>query len=230
MIQRLGIADDLKAKSKLTATGEEVGEAVVRGEAELGVLPVSEILPIRGAELLGTFPADTQSYIVMVAAIDARAKASSAARDLIAFLTAPNALPVIRAKGMEPAASGFSQESVKGGANPEALFTDKNAKLNTNKQAALHIMKELLQCNHWDEADKWLTARYIQHNPNVASGRDAVVKFFAVLADGDLVTVVIAREYKDSKDPSKTYTSTWFDMWRFADGKADEHWDPATKP
>ena len=247
LIQRLGIADDLKAKSKLTATGEEVGEAVVRGEAELGVLPVSEILPIRGAELLGTFPADTQSYIVMVAAIDARAKASSAARDLIAFLTAPDALPVIRAKGMEPAASGISQEPVKGGANPEALFTDKNAKLNTNKQAALHIMKELLQCNHWDEADKWLTARYIQHNPNVASGRDAVVKFFgsrpktptcdklttpvvAVLADGDLVTVVIAREYKDSKDPSKTYTSTWFDMWRFADGKADEHWDPATKP
>ena len=52
----------------------------------------------------------------------------------------------------------------------------------------------------------------------------------AVLADGDWVTVVIAREYKDSKDPSKTYTSTWFDMWRFVDGKADEHWDPATKP
>src|SRR5881275_3317116 len=46
LIQRLGIADDLKSKSRLTATGEEVGEAVVRGEAELGVLPVSEILPI----------------------------------------------------------------------------------------------------------------------------------------------------------------------------------------
>ena len=141
----------------------------------------------------------------------------------------------------------FSQEPVKGVANPEALFTDKNATLNTNKQAALHIMKDLLQCNHWDEADKWLTARYIQHNPNVTSGRDAVVKFFgsrpktptcdklttpvvAVLADGDVVTVVIAREYKESKDPSKVYTSTWFDMWRFVDGKADEHWDPAMKP
>jgi predicted SnoaL-like aldol condensation-catalyzing enzyme len=140
-----------------------------------------------------------------------------------------------------------AQEPVKGVANPEALFTDKDARLNTNKQAALHIMKDLLQCNHWDEAEKWLTARYIQHNPNVASGRDPVVKFFgsrpktptcdklttpvvAVLAEGDLVTVVIAREYKDSKDPSKTYTSTWFDMWRFVGGKADEHWDPATKP
>src|SRR5437667_12547017 len=124
------------------------------------------------------------------------------------------------------AAPAFAQEPVKGVANPEALFTDKNPAVNTNKQAALHIMKDLLQCNHWDEADKWLTARYIQHNPNVRSGRDAVVTFFgsrpktptcdklttsivAVLADGDWVTVVIPREYKDSKDPSKSYTSTW---------------------
>ena len=101
LIQRLGIADDLKAKSKLTATGEPVGEAVVRGGAELGVLPVSEILPIRGAELLGTFPADTQSYIVMVAAVGSGAKASSVARDFVRFLMAPSALPVISAKGME---------------------------------------------------------------------------------------------------------------------------------
>jgi len=247
LIQRLGIADDLKAKSKLTATGEEVGEAVVRGEVEFGVLPVSEILPIRGAELLGTFPADAQNYIVMVAAVSGGAKDNNAARDLIKFLTAPAALPVIKAKGMEAVSPVSAQEPVKGVANPEALFTDTNARLNTNKQAALHIMKDLLQCNHWDEADKWLTARYLQHNPNVASGRDAVVKFFgsrpktptcnmlttpvvAVLADGDLVTVVIAREYKEPKDPSKTYTSTWFDMWRFVDGKADEHWDPAQKP
>jgi molybdate transport system substrate-binding protein len=251
LIRRLGIAEDLKAKSKLTATGEEVGEAVVRGEAELGVLPVSEILPVRGAELLGTFPADTQSYIVMVAAVAAGAKAGDAARDLVKFLVAPSALPVLTAKGMErpsiAAAPVGAQEPVKGVANPEALFTDKDSKLNRNKQAALHIMKDLLQCNRWDEADKWLTARYIQHNPNVTSGREAVVKFFgsrpktptcdklttpvvAVLADGDLVTVVIAREYKESKDPSKSYTSTWFDMWRMVDGKADEHWDPATRP
>src|SRR6267143_2911874 len=138
------------------------------------------------------------------------------------------------------------QEPVVGVANPESLFTDTNPKLNRNKQATLHIMKDLLQCNHWDEADKWLTSRYVQHNPNVRSGRESVVKFFGtrprtatcdklntkivtVLADGDLVTVVIPRELKDPKDPSKTYTTTWFDMWRFVDGKADEHWDPATK-
>jgi predicted SnoaL-like aldol condensation-catalyzing enzyme len=142
--------------------------------------------------------------------------------------------------------SAFAQEPVVGAADAEALFTDANPQLNTNKQATLHIMKDLLQCNHWDEADKWLTAKYVQHNPNVRSGREGVVKFFgtrpktptcdklntkivAVLADGDLVTVVMPRELKDPKDSSKTYTTTWFDMWRFVDGKADEHWDPATK-
>ena len=144
---------------------------------------------------------------------------------------------------------GFAQEPVVGVADPESLFTDANPKLNANKQATLHIMKDLLQCNHWDEADKWLTARYIQHNPNAASGRAGVIAFFtqvmkvqpkpiekklkskivSVTAEGDLVTVAWPREYKDPKNPSKTYTTTWFDMWRIKDGKADEHWDSAMK-
>ena len=104
LIGRLGIADDLRGKSKLTATGEEVGQLVVRGDAEFGVLPVSEILPVRGAELLGPFPGDTQSYIVMVAGVSSSAEQRSAAADLIGFLNAPAALPVIKAKGMERAA------------------------------------------------------------------------------------------------------------------------------
>src|ERR1017187_8765021 len=142
-----------------------------------------------------------------------------------------------------------AQEPVVGvtGAEADALFTSKNPTLNTNKQAAYHIMKDLLEANHWDLADKWLTPAYHQHNPNVASGRDLVVKFFssfrkpsdipehltktkitAVVAEGDLVIVVTPREYPDPRDPSKKYTTAWFDMWRFVDGKADEHWDGAT--
>jgi len=146
-------------------------------------------------------------------------------------------------------ALAFAQEPVVGvtGAEADAMFTSKDPKLNTNKQAAYHIMKDLLEANHWELADKWLTAAYHQHNPNVASGRDIVVKFFmsirkpseipehltktkivAVVAEGDLVIVVTPRELKDPRDPSKTYTTSWFDMWRFVDGKADEHWDGAT--
>jgi predicted SnoaL-like aldol condensation-catalyzing enzyme len=142
-----------------------------------------------------------------------------------------------------------AQEPVTGASDPDALFTSTDPRLNANKQVAYHIIKELIEAGHWERADRYLTERYIQHNPLAASGRDGVVKFFtevvkakpapipakmksrivAVLAEGDLVTVAYVREVKDPKDPAKSYTTTWFDMWRLKDGKADEHWDPATK-
>jgi len=100
LVQRLGIADDLKSKSRLTATGEEVSAAVVKSEVEFGVLPLSEILPVKGAEPV-TFPADVQSYIVMVGGVNAASKNAGAARELIKYVTAPAALPVLKAKGME---------------------------------------------------------------------------------------------------------------------------------
>jgi predicted SnoaL-like aldol condensation-catalyzing enzyme len=134
--------------------------------------------------------------------------------------------------------------------DPEALFTSRDPRLNANKQVALKIVKELLEAGHWDRAPLYLTKQYIQHNPLAASGLDAVMTYFvdvakvkpkpipakmqtkvvAVQAEGDYVTVSFVREMKDPKDPTRTYTTTWFDMWRFKDGKADEHWDPATLP
>ena len=134
--------------------------------------------------------------------------------------------------------------------NPESLFTSADPKLNANKQVALKIVKELLEAGHWDRAPQYLTDAYIQHNPLAASGLKAVMHYFvdvakvtpkpipakmqtkvvAVTAEGDYVTVSFVREMKDPKDPAKSYTTTWFDMWRFKDGKADEHWDPATLP
>src|SRR4051812_25461330 len=62
-----------------------------------------------------------------------------------------------------------AQEPVVGVKDPESLFKDSDAKLNRNKQAALHIMRELLQCGQWDRAGEWLTDAYHQHNPNAAS-------------------------------------------------------------
>ncbi len=134
--------------------------------------------------------------------------------------------------------------------NPEALFTSKDPKLNRNKQAALHIEKELLQCHQWSRAGEWLTDKYIQHNPMAASGLKGVVHYFmdvakqkptptcdkltqpivAVVAEGDYVTVMTQRTLPTPGDPDDKYTTTWFDTWRFVNGKADEHWDPATLP
>jgi len=102
LLGRLGIADAMSQKLKPMPTGVEVGEAVARGEVELAVLPISEILPIQGAELLAPFPADVQSYVVMTAGVGAAAKERDAATDLIRFLKSPAALPVIAKKGMEP--------------------------------------------------------------------------------------------------------------------------------
>jgi molybdate transport system substrate-binding protein len=100
-VERLGMTDALKAKFKSTASGEEVNDLVVKGDVEFGVLPLSEILAVRGAELGGMFPAEIQTYIVMATAVSANAKQGAAARDLIKFIMAPAALPTIKAKGME---------------------------------------------------------------------------------------------------------------------------------
>ena len=142
----------------------------------------------------------------------------------------------------------YAQEPVVGVKDPESLFTSKDSGLNRNKQAALHIMRELLQCGQWDRAGEWLTDAYHQHNPNAASGLKGVVTYFtqvvkvkrvdtcpklttdvvAVMAEGDYVTVLTPRKYPDPRTPGKEYFTSWFDTWRFVDGKADEHWDPAT--
>src|ERR1019366_4350120 len=133
-----------------------------------------------------------------------------------------------------------AQEPVTGAADPDALFKGPNKKLEANKQVVYHIMKDLLEANHWELADKYLTPEYIQHNPNVKSGRDGVVAFFtatrkptpipeklqktkivSVLAEGDMVLVATPREYKDPKDPARTYTTTWFHMWKIVNGKAN---------
>ena len=49
-----------------------------------------------------------------------------------------------------------------------------------------------------------------------------------VIAEGDYVTVVTVSTLPVPGEEGKTYTTSWFDMWRFVDGKADEHWDSAT--
>ncbi len=101
LVEKLGIAAQLKPKYMLRDTAAQVGEVVANGTVEVGIAPVSEILPVKGVELVGAFPADVQSYVVMVAGVGANAREKGAAGNLIAFLTAPANLSVINAKGME---------------------------------------------------------------------------------------------------------------------------------
>ncbi|WCT79185.1 nuclear transport factor 2 family protein [Novosphingobium humi] len=108
---------------------------------------------------------------------------------------------------------------------------------------------DTLQGNWYATAIFWKpqVALLVSEGTQQATGRAAVVGFFAairtkpkpipvrlsapvvqVLAQGDYVVVVTVSTLPDPRTPGKPYTTSWFDMWRFVDGKADEHWDSAT--
>ena len=100
-LEKLGLAEALKARTKTAASGGEVNANITTGAVELAILPVSEILPVRGAELGGVFPAEIQSYVVMTAGVNPKSPRAAAARELIAFLMAAKNTPTIQSKGME---------------------------------------------------------------------------------------------------------------------------------
>ena len=102
LLARLGIADQVNAKAVLVHGGG-VADHVADGEAELGIHQISEILPVQGTTLVGPLPAEIQNFTTYSAGIGAAAKDGAAARALVKFLSGPQALPIITAKGMEPA-------------------------------------------------------------------------------------------------------------------------------
>jgi len=101
LVAKLGIESQVKPKYNLRPTASQVGEAVAGGAAEIGVAPVSEILPVKGVDLVGPFPKDVQSYVEITAAAGTGAKEKDAANKLIAFIVSPSNAALIKAKGME---------------------------------------------------------------------------------------------------------------------------------
>jgi molybdate transport system substrate-binding protein len=103
LLQRLGIADAIKAKVKLLPPENPAANAIANGEAEIGMTQISEILPYAGAELVGPFPAEIQLTTSFGAAVGTNAAQPEAAAALIKFLTGPSAAAVFKAKGLDPA-------------------------------------------------------------------------------------------------------------------------------
>jgi molybdate transport system substrate-binding protein len=85
------------------AVGRPVGEVVASGEAEIGMQQIIENQPVTGAHLVGPLPADLINYVMYSAGLAPKATGSAAARAFVEFLAAPDAVRIIRAKGMEPA-------------------------------------------------------------------------------------------------------------------------------
>ena len=102
LIEKLGIADQIKAKAARQAGGL-IGELVAEGKAELAVQQIPELLAVRGVELVGPLPKEIQQTTVSSAGIFAGSKNAEAAEALLAFLKTRESAAVFKAKGLEPA-------------------------------------------------------------------------------------------------------------------------------
>jgi molybdate transport system substrate-binding protein len=99
LLDRLGIADQVRPKAKLKSGGY-VAEAVVSGEAEIAIHQISEIVPVKGAVLVGPLPAEIQNITVYSAGLGAAARDPAAAAAFLAALVTPATATILRDKGM----------------------------------------------------------------------------------------------------------------------------------
>ena len=101
LIERFGLAEQLKAKTVLETRSGGSMIALVEGKAELGFSLVSEILPVQGVELVGPLPAEIQSYVMFTAGISTATSPPNPAQSYVNYLGIPSIEPVLKAKGME---------------------------------------------------------------------------------------------------------------------------------
>lgn len=102
VIERLGIAEAVKGKV-IRPESDIVSELVAKGEVELGMVVITQIMTTPGVQLVGPLPAELQSYVTFTAGVSSAASAPDAAGALLKFLMSPSVIPVIKSQGMEPA-------------------------------------------------------------------------------------------------------------------------------
>jgi ABC-type molybdate transport system substrate-binding protein len=104
LYKKLGVPDAVRAKSKMIPA-DPVGEIVARGDADLGFQQLSELIPLKGIDIIGLIPAEIQKVTIYSAALATGAKEPEAGAALIKFLAAPSSAAVIQKSGMEPLSS-----------------------------------------------------------------------------------------------------------------------------
>jgi molybdate transport system substrate-binding protein len=101
MLEKIGIADAIKDKTTIPNT-DIASELVAKGEIELGLVVITQILTTPGVELAGPLPPELKVTTSFGAAVATQSKNPDAARELLNFLRGPEAIKVIREQGMEP--------------------------------------------------------------------------------------------------------------------------------
>jgi molybdate transport system substrate-binding protein len=101
LIDKLGIGDQVRAKAKRPAGGG-ASTLILKGEAEMAVQQIPEILDVRGVQLVGPLPREVQLYTTFPAALTIDSKQPAASKQFLAFLSTPAAAKLMQAKGMEP--------------------------------------------------------------------------------------------------------------------------------
>jgi predicted SnoaL-like aldol condensation-catalyzing enzyme len=133
------------------------------------------------------------------------------------------------------------------GIDYDAVKFDFSPQERKNLEIATVEFKDILQYGHTELAEQVMAPGYIQHNPNVPTGRAAFVEFFSkirkpepikpdwknkptlIVVSGSYVFFMSKRAEKDPDDPNQTYPAYWFDLVRVDNGLIQEHWDAAVK-
>jgi len=128
-----------------------------------------------------------------------------------------------------------------------ALLKSSDPKLAANKKLVFDMYRAIIQAGRTDLAPQFFTPSYIQHNPNVATGRDSLVAYIkktrpvrpmaetitfpviSMIAEGDMVMVAVVTFEPEPEQPGKKYATTHFDLYRIENGKIAEHWDHVPK-
>ncbi|MBX5461702.1 MAG: nuclear transport factor 2 family protein [Steroidobacteraceae bacterium] len=129
----------------------------------------------------------------------------------------------------------------------KALLKSSDPKLEANKKLVYDMYREIIQAGRTDLIPKYFPEDYIQHNPNVPTGRAALAEYIrktrpvrpiepmitfpviAIMAEGDLVLVATVNYAPDPEKPGTKYANTHFDLYRIENGKIAEHWDHIPK-
>ncbi|MBM3619677.1 MAG: ABC transporter substrate-binding protein [Alphaproteobacteria bacterium] len=105
LIERLGIAADVNAKTTFPPPAGLVGHLLVSGAVDLAVQQKPELMEVAGVEILGTLPGDLHMVTTFVAGIEASSTEAETARALLDLLAAPSTADLFRARGLDPASS-----------------------------------------------------------------------------------------------------------------------------